>query len=199
MVAIALPAAPAPVDKDPFLISFAQDHEPFLGGEQIRILRVGTRFGAAFKMPPMKMDVARSWIARLTQGEGFRVSMLWRQLDFVNQKTNTTVYADTLANAFSLPLSGGSGSPDHADSGTRSFEGQFFNVIHDDRRYLHMVTGWQSNTVLNVWPALRTPLVAGDVVDFETPRIEGILVNHAGWNENKAMTVGLEFVIRESK
>jgi len=197
MVAILLPASPAPVDKDPFLISFAQDHEPFLGGEQIRILRVGTRFGATFKMPPMKYETARVWTARLLQGEGFRVSMLWRQQDFVNAKPNTTIRDPVLANSFQIALVSGA-HPDHGDFNP-IMEGQFFNVIHEGRRYLHMYTGHADGFTANIWPALRTPLSAGDVVDFVTPRIEGLLSAPHGWNENKAMTVGFEFQIRESK
>lgn len=59
--------------------------------------------------------------------------------------------------------------------------GEFFSIVHDGRRYLHMVTANkgvpQSGSLsVPIWPMLRFLTVDGEACEFTQPMIEGRLV-----------------------
>lgn len=190
MRTILLPISPAPVKAEPYIISYAQEHEPFLGGEQFRVLRVGTRFGLRVELPPMKYDTAMAWIARLAQADGSLVAYDFRQSGAtLSLAGNLTAAQPVAANTFSLPFNGKVGGVNR--------EGQFFSLIHAARRYLHL---WTEDNGINIWPLLRTSVSAGDVLDHQAPKIEGLLTGDAAsWTVDRALSVGLSFEIKESK
>lgn len=82
-------------------------------------------------------------------------------------------------------------------------KGKFFSLITAGQRYLYMATDYaiaaaDGTLSLPIWPMLRVPHLAGDVAEFASPMIEGLIDEPVGWSQGliKAVTVG-RFILEE--
>lgn len=197
MAAIHLPTNPAPADAAPVYIDFGGVLTPFLGGPVQTIGRIGTRLGLRVTMPPLRGVVARQFQARLPRGKKDRVIIPWPLLDLdpgspPNPQINAT------SNGTALAIKG-------LGAGYVFYEGQPISVIHDDRRYMHIVTGnaaanGSGIAAVGVWPPTRVPYSADDVVEIAEPKIEGLVSpgDELSWGYALEHTMGFSFSVVES-
>ncbi|TNE38305.1 MAG: hypothetical protein EP345_17485 [Sphingomonadales bacterium] len=169
---ISLPTCPMPTDYQVLLRDFGSVMTPFLGGPEQRINRVGTRFGLKLDMPPLDADDGMVYLSRLLQGRSDRVLLPWPLLDFDPGDPGTPLIASAIAGGSIISLKG-------LTAGYTVQEGQFFSIIHGGRRYVEMFTssatadGSGNIASATIFPMLRTSLSINDVVEIETPIIEG--------------------------
>jgi hypothetical protein len=171
---ISLPTCPMPTDYQVLLRDFGTILTPLLGGPDIRINRLGTRFGLRLDMPPMDVeDGGMAYVARLLQGRQSTVILPWPLLDFDPGDPGAPLVSAAVTSGTSLPIKG-------LSAGYQIKEGQFFSVIHAGRRYVYMFAAAgaaNSSGVLTaqIYPLLRTPLSANDVIEIASPKIEGLV------------------------
>lgn len=172
---ISLPTCPMPTDYQPLLRDFGTVLTPFLGGPEQRINRLGTRFGLKVEMPPLGVeDGGMVYISRLLQGRQSTVILPWPLLDFDPGAPGAPLINAAVASGTSIPIKG-------LTAGYTVKEGQFFSIIHSGRRYVYMFTadGTASaggNLTASIFPMLRTPLSANDVLEIAQPMIEGLVL-----------------------
>lgn len=197
-MAITLPTNPAPNGAAPFRVDFGGILTPFLGGEVQSINRLGTRLGLRVSYPPIRGTIARQFQARLLRGLKERVLLEWPLLDLdPGSPPAPAINATSTGTAISVKGLG---------AGYVLFEGQPVSVIHDGRRYMHIVTG---NAAANgsgiaaagIYPPSRVTYSANDVVEVSQPIIEG-LVNPGeeySWSYALEHTMGFSFTVVETK
>lgn len=199
MAAIALPTCPMPIEATPFLRDFGGDLVPFMGGPEQRINRIGTRWGVRYTMPEMEGEEARQFVARLTRGKQQRVLMPWPVTDFDPGSPGTPLIHTAAAGGSAIVLKG-------MTVGYVVREGQFFSIVHNARRYIHMSTGDATVSALgtvpvSIFPPLRSAVAVNDVVEIEAPMIEGNVMpgEEWGWTVDLIGEVGLSFTLAEGK
>lgn len=198
-MAITLPTMPAPNGATPGLNDFGGFLEPFLGGPVQRINRTGSRFVLRVTMPPMREDVARTFIARLLQGREQTVILPWPLLGFNPGNPGAPMISAAVASGSVIAIKG-------LTAGYAVKEGQFFSIVHGGRRYMHMFTaaatanGSGAISAASIFPMLRTNLAVNDVLEIATPMIEGNVMpgDELSWELNVARFVGLAFSIVEA-
>ncbi len=174
MAVISLPDAAVPNSVTPYLRDFGGILTPFLGGPEQRINRPGARFGLRVTLPPKPTkDEAMVIHSRLLRAREDRLLMEWPQPDFDTGNPGAPKLAAAVASGTVIPLSG-------LTAGYPIKEGQFASIIHAGRRYLHMfaadaVASAGGAVTVSMWPMIRTPLSAGDVVEIARPMIEGLV------------------------
>ncbi len=196
---IILPLRPAPSHVSPLLRDFGGILTPFLGGPEQRINRLGTRFGVRVTMPPLQSDSdGRIFISRLLQARQSRILMEWQQGSF---NPGTTAAPKINSNISSGSVIAIAGLPANYEAK----EGQFFSVIRGDRRYVHMFAGNHIATSLGVltaqiFPMIRTPFFANDVVELAIPMIEGHVSpgDELSWQLALDLNIGLSFTVMEA-
>lgn len=196
---IALPLDPFPNGATPMLRDFGGVLSPFMGGPEIRINRVGTRFGITVTMPPLPSDgTGRVFVSRLIQGRQQRVLMPWPLLEFNPGAVGTPLINAAVASGSAIAIKG-------LPASYQSKEGQFFSIIHSGRRYVHMFTVDGTATVggvltTSIFPPLRTSLSVNDVVELEQPMIEGHVLpgNEITWEMALDRNIGLSFSVLEA-
>ena len=73
-----------------------------------------------------------------------------------------------------------------------------FSIKHGGKHYLHRVEGVNGQT-FSFFPPLRTPVVAGDQLNFVSPKIEGFVSGEEwGWTLSLVSSVGVAFRIEEA-
>jgi len=199
MAAVALPSCPLPNEARPFLVDAGGFLTPFLGGPVQRINRLGMRFGVRFVMPELEGQEARSYIVKLLRGRTDRVVIDWPQ----------TIYSDDDPGSPSIQVGVSGGTAIQVKGLTPGYEfaeGQPFSVIHASRRYVYMTTstataGIGGVAVLAIWPPLRTPLSADDVLEVATPKIEGNVSpgDEMAWQQAIDLTTAIEFSVVEAR
>lgn len=191
MTAITFPNRPGLRGGVPALLDWGGVLSPPLGGPTQTLLRLGTRFTAEFQVPKMWAEpLGRIWVSRLLQAK-IQGGML-------------PIFQDGFdAGAPGVPVidgAGQSGSTIALKGFTPYYavrEGQFFNLIHGDRRYLHMATAQAiadaSGAVnLPILPMLRIIPDDGDGCSFGRPMLQGsISGNQAKWTVNLEQTVDI--------
>lgn len=193
---IALPATPKAKVATPKFIDFGGTLSASMGGEDQRLNRLGSRFGAEYSLPPMKAAQAQVWISRLIRGRKEKVAFYFPQPG-VNTYGVTTclVDGDHVSNAEILNLKSIGGAQAIA-------EGQFLSIIKGGKRYLYNVTlpnGGAAAFPIGIQPGLRTSLSSNDVVEIGTPMIEGYVKgDEMSWNIDDAKIYGLQFSIDEA-
>ncbi|TCM17204.1 hypothetical protein EDF56_106320 [Novosphingobium sp. PhB165] len=174
MAAITLPDTAIPNDATVLLRDFGTVLTPFLGGPEQRINRPGTRFAMSVVLPNKRtQDDALKIQSRLLRAREDRLLMEFWQPGFDPGDPGAPVVSAAVNSGSSLPLSG-------LRAGYVIKEGQFASIIHAGRRYVYMfaadfVAGAGGAVLATIWPMLRTPLSAGDVVEIKKPMIEGLV------------------------
>ncbi|WP_334182048.1 hypothetical protein [Novosphingobium sp.] len=174
MPVISLPDTAVPNSAIPYLRDFGGVLTPFLGGPEQRINRPGSRFGLRVILPSKRTkDEAMVIQSRLLRAREDRLLMAWPQPDFDTGNPGAPKLAAAVASGTVIPLSG-------LTAGYPIKEGQYASIIHAGRRYLHMFTADAVATAggavtTSMWPMIRTPLSAGDVVEIARPMIEGLV------------------------
>lgn len=201
-----LPTYPGPKSAALRPIDAGGWQEAVLGGDDIRLDRLGNRFGLAVTMPPMKWDTidgvsaARVWASRLTQGIEEGVRMEVPQPDFDLSSFDDGTARPTGAVAAQASEFAGS----WLGAGRTYYEGQLVTVVRTStgKRYLHqlregfVVDGGGLATV-KLWPRLRTPLDNTDRLNFATPTIDGRLVDPQPFDMTEIRTIGVAFDVQE--
>jgi len=188
----ALPEWPGFTDMEPFEISRNVEPEVVLNGEQQRFLRLGGRMGIKCTLPPMEIEDARLWVAALMRASREPVTLEWPQPGLVNPLGACTVAAASSANATVLAVAGIAGEE-------AALGGQWFNHVKPGeprRLYAVVQTG---TTPLIIAPPLRAPAEVGEVLDFDTVKIEGLVDGPATWSVNAVAHYGAVITIRETK
>lgn len=174
MPVIQFPESAVPNSAEPFLRDFGGVLTPFLGGPEQRINRLGTRFGLRVTLPPKRTrDEALVIQSRLLRARQDRLLIEWPQPDFDLGNPGAPVLASAVTSGSSLVLSGFA-------AGYEAKEGQFFSIIHAGRRYLHIFAETKAADAsgglsIDIFPMIRTPLSAGDVLEVAKPMIEGLV------------------------
>lgn len=177
-----------------------------LGGADIRLDRLGDRFGLAVVMPPMKwhtidgVSAARVWSSRLNRGIAEEVIMEVPQPDFV-----------TSAFAVEATLSAAA-----AQSVTVAMVGLGAAIVHPEgmmvtikqtatgRHFLHQLRSTATSDgggggSFSLWPRTRIAIVNGDKILVRTPVIEGKVVSPVPADMEQIRTVGIAFDIMETR
>lgn len=169
---ISLPTCPMPTDYQVMLRDFGSIMTPFLGGPELRINRIGMRFGLKLDMPPLDEDEGRLYLSRLLQGRRERVLLPWPMLDFDPGTPGDPLVMSAVSGGSVISITG-------LAEGYEIQEGQFFSLIHSGRRYVYMFTAGATAdssgqiSTATIFPMLRTALSAGDVIEIAEPMIEG--------------------------
>lgn len=199
MAAIALPTCPIPEDAVPYVRDFGGVLTPFLGGPEQRINRIGTRLGMRFNMPPMEGEDARAFVSRLLRGKLGSVVMRWHLADFDPGEPGAPLINSAVSGGSAISIKG-------LTAGYTVSEGQFFSIIHDGRRYVHMSTGDVEASgggvaAVSIFPPLRTALSVNDVVEMAAPMIEGMVSpgDELSWQIASTLETGISFTVAESK
>lgn len=197
-MAITLPTYPAPTDAQPRRVSFDGVLTPFMGGPVQTTGRLGTRLALQVTYPPIRGVVARQFQARLLRGGKERVLLEWPLLDLdPGNPPNPQVNANVTGTA--LPIKG-------LGAGYVLYEGQPVSVVHEGRRYVHIITGNAASNgagvaVVGIFPPSRVTYSANDTVEIRQPIIEG-LVNPGeeyAWSYALEHTMGFSFTVVETK
>ena len=198
-MAISLPTTPAPNGATPFLRDFGGVLTPFMGGPELRINRIGTRFGLRITMPPMPEAVARIFIARLLQARFDRLVMEWPLLDFDPGSPGSPLISAAVSGGSVIGIKG-------MVAGYQIREGQFFSIVHGGRRYVHMFTANATAdaggliSAAAIFPMLRTNLGVNDVLEITQPMIEGHVLpgDELSWEIDVTRLIGLSFSVVEA-
>lgn len=204
---IALPTYPGPKSAEAVLVDAGGWQEPILGGEEIRLDRLGDKFQLSVTMPPMKfhkadgVSAARVWSARLNRGISEGVIMEFPQPDFdlAIYPTEALVAAPVAAQSILVSAVGLGVSYPY-------FEGQFVTIRQQatGRNFLHQLRSSMTATAggtgnLSLFPRVRIPLVEGDRILVAAPVIEGRLVEPSALSMEEIRTVGVSFTIKETR
>lgn len=196
---ISLPSGAIPNGASPMLRDFGGVLTPFLGGSEIRINRIGTRFGLNVSMPMQESaSDGRLLVSRLLQARQTRLLMSWPLLDFDPGAPGSPVLSGSVSGGTALPVTG-------LTAGYEAKEGQFLSIVHDARRYVHMITGdgtanGSGDLSLGIFPMLRTNLISGDVVELAQPMIEGHVLpgDELSWQMSIDRHIGVNFSVMEA-
>lgn len=188
-------------DVEPFLRDFGGTLTPFLGGEEIRLNRLGMRLGGRFSIPPtIYATDGQRLVSRLLQAKASRLVVPWPQPGFDPGTLGTPLVQTAVAGGTSLQIKG-------LPSGKSLVEGQFLTLHRtaDGRRYLHALT---ANSVANgagiatvaLFPPMRVSFAINDAIDLE-PSIEGHVLpgEELRWKISLAHHLAVEFSVVETK
>ncbi|MDQ5915941.1 MAG: hypothetical protein QG584_1834, partial [Pseudomonadota bacterium] len=131
-------------------------------------------------------------------GMSERVILPWPLLD-LDPGSPPNPQISATSNGTALALKG-------LGSGYVLYEGQPISVVHDGRRYMHLITGnaaANGSGVANVgiWPPTRLAYAVNDVVEIEEPKIEGLVSpgDEMSWDYALEHTMGFSFSVVETK
>lgn len=198
MAAVLLPQSPYYRKAVPGIITYRNDFEPMLGGEDQRLFRLGERYGILVELPRLSFEQARVWIPLLLKGSRDKVIWRWPQPRFAVGVPGAVLINGALAaNNVNVPLKA-------LTSGYVPQVGQWLTVVHSGIRYLHQIVGYTVSTsttgTAEVWPPTRSAFSDGDVVKMDPPEIEGFPQDrNLTWDYDRALTAGLSFTIKEAK
>lgn len=195
---IELPDGVVPNGFTPRLMDFGGVLRPPLGGEILRVNRLGNRFAASVSLPPIpNADLGRVVVSRLIRAkvEGLRIEL---PLCGVDQGTP------------GAPLVNGAGqvgyslNVDGLTPGYAFGEGYWFSIEAAGQHYLHNVAaaGMADGTgaaTIEFAPALRVIPENNAVIHLAQPMMEGLVVgDEFAWSYSLAHHVGIEFEIEEA-
>lgn len=189
-MAIALPSYPGPASATPRFVRWGSNLIPSLGGPVQNLTRLGDRHALDVTMPPLSYRDAMAWVQRLKRGLSEGVIFEFPQPGFNTGAPGSPLVNGAHAGGTTLSIKG-------LSSGYSLAEGQFLSIIHVGRRYLYSANAAGSASVV-ITPMLRTPLSNNDLIEIQTPMIEGYLEgDEQGWTIDAAHHVGLSFTIVE--
>lgn len=193
-----IPADPGPFSVNPGYLDWGGVIRSPLGGADQKLNRLGDRFTIDVTMPTMVDDeVAAAWVAALIKGKKEGAVFPWPQAITVDGAGDIAVDGGGQGGT-TLNVRGSS-------AGRKFLAGQMISVIHDGRRYLHMimapaVASGAGKAALSVEPMIRVPYSNGAVIEVDEPKIEGFTEgNRQDWSVDVARNVGLQFRITEAE
>lgn len=187
-MAIVLPPIPIGSSTSVSLKSSSIDQTPPLGGPVQRVSRLGDRWTYEVQCRPMQARQAGPFVATLLQGLSSKVLCPLQISGF-----NLSSFSDGIA------TSGAGKSLVHTGGGATKFAGQYFSLVKDGVRYLHMITGVTGDR-LNFIPALKVAITGNEVLEFGEPKIEGFLEGgEQSWTIGLVQNLGLSFRINEAQ
>lgn len=197
---IDLPNNPSPNGADAFFIDAGSWQQPIQNGSPARLDGLGDRHGLSVTLPPMTADDASEWILALNKGLGREVIYEWQQPGISVQgdgNGNVRIAAAAASQSFNIQING-------FFAGQAIKKGRYFSIYSGGRYYLHQSDGQFTSVAgsfpINIFPRLRTPLAAQDLVNFNPPKFQGILQgNQNRWTISLARHVGLQFEIIEAE
>ncbi len=185
-MAVVIPPHPA-MSTNIQLTSSSVDQKSILGGPTQRVARLGDKWSYTVDLRPMHAWQSRPLIVRLLQGLSDRV-LCPVMVSGIDLRGQTDLNA----------VSGAGRSIVVTGSTTGKSEGQFFSLVKDGVRYLHMVVSAADNA-LTFMPALKVQITGGEILEFAEPKIEGFLSgNEQGWTTGMVGNVGMTFRIEEA-
>lgn len=206
-MSVFLPTFPAPQSAEPYFMDAGGVQKSMAGGEDMRLDRLGDRFGLSVTLIPMRWNdmstaeqtrAARVWVVRLVQGISQGAVMPWPQPGFVPPGNVTIVGAPAVSGASQVQAN-------QAGPAVTLLEGQFVTHIRKatGRRYLYQVradTVLPANgaAVVPLWPRVRGPMAIGDELNFAKPTIEGLVRgDQQSWSLAVTRLAGIGFRIEE--
>lgn len=197
-MAIILPSMPAPREAEPFFIDAGGWQKPITIGDATRIDLLGDKFGLNVTMPPMDEETGLKWISRLNNGRSHEVIMEYPQyrlppISKFAARPNGAHVAQTTILTITNMLN------------ATIQEGRFFSVFAHGRYWLHQsasetITVDGNSIALPIIPRTRKIYPNNANVDFDTPKIQGILEGNVNsWTISNAMHIGLQFEIMEAR
>lgn len=196
MSAITLPSVPGVAACTPRLIDFDLFQRSGLGGPTTQIHRPGARFAAQVAYPPMDYDTARVFISRLLRARRDGLLGTFSLVGTDQGLPGNPVVNATVNGGTNLPVRG-------LTPGYVVEEGFWFNVVDSaGQHYLHNVAApvvASAGGVANItpFPALRAPLVSGNLVILDRPVIEGLVVDPPEWTAPRSRCIPLAFTVEE--
>ena len=198
-MSIILPSLPGPMQADITYLDWGGVIGSPLGGADQKLNRLGDRFALSVTLPTMESHgTAREWIAKLILARKTGAIYEWPQPGFGVGAPGQPV----------VDGAGQAGTTLNLRAGTPRYSYRFdqhISVIHNGRRYLHMVVApaiadENGDVSLSVAPMLRAPYADGATVEVGRPKIEGFLEgNSQDWTIDLAFHVGLSFKITEAE
>lgn len=202
---VTLPTWPGPKSASLRPVDAGSWQQATLGGDDVRLDRLGDRFALAVNLPPMKwhtidgVSAARIWAIRLARGmsEGVLMEVPQPDFDTAGFPPTVRVHTDTAAAqaiqvpVFDVPL------------GVVLPEGIMVTIRKNatGRHYLHQLRataiGTGDKTMLSLWPRTRVGVAWGDDVLIGAPVIEGRIVDPTPYEMDEIRTVGLAFEVQE--
>lgn len=158
------------------LKSSAVDLNPLMGGPSQRVSRLADRWVLEVEMRTMDARQAGPIANALLLGLSETVTVP------VHQGVDTSDYVDPTVSVYkaagtNLEMTGINQAP---------FVGQMFSIVKGGKRYLHRISAVTSNSNVTIFPALKTAIDVGDVLEFQNPKIEGFIEGN-----EQPLTIGL--------
>jgi hypothetical protein len=195
---IQLPECPRIKDAVPRFVSFAVDQTPVLGGSQSRVSRMGDRWAIDVETHPAEYaEHGMVYLSRLVRGMTDTVLLPFPEPGVKPRSYGNPVVASNGAGGLTLPVSG-------LIPGIVISEGKFLSVVVAGQRYLYQsartVTASAGGTAaLEIYPMLRRQPLAGNVVELESPKIEGFVQgNEQAWNTSRSKYLPFQFSVQEA-
>lgn len=170
---IVLPDDPAPNGAEPYGVDFGFWLTPASGAEELRVARMGGRFGCKFTFPPMRADKARVFVSDLLGAHfGDTLKIDYPLLDVSQGSPGSPVVDGAGQAGTSLALR--ALTPGYAVK-----KGFWLTIVDENGRgYLHNVRAAvradaSGETTLTIAPMLRWPFLDGATVLLARPTIEG--------------------------
>lgn len=186
-MAIAIPSLPVAQTTFKY-ISSASDQKPTFGGPVQRVARIGDKWVYSVELKPLYALQARVLLSILLPGLSAKV-LCPVVVEGVSLAGQTDVTATT----------GAGKTLQFAGSAAGKTPGQYFSLVKNGVRYLHMVTGVTGQT-LTILPALKVPITGGEVLEFAQPKIEGFLSgNEQEWVIKRTSATLISFTVEEAQ
>lgn len=193
-MAVTLPSTPFKIQGRIDYISYASDLISPAGGFTQRINRMGDRFSLSFDLPTLKKNCGVKWDTYISQAirQGATI-----ELPENVQTEGVKVFSGGQWTYGNILVNGGGQTGmamnvDNASTSIRLVAGQYFNVTVNGVIYLHRLTAdatpnGSGQIVLNFEPMLRASPANNSSINFDTPKISGLIskettgVSHNTW------------------
>lgn len=203
---VTLPTWPGPKSASLRPVDAGTWQKPILGGDDVRLDRLGDRFALAVSLPPMKwhtidgVSAARVWAARLARGVSEGVTMEVPQPDF---DTSGFVFdaqcGASAAQSIVVPIASGLGQNNVFPEGMmvtlrKGATGK--NYLHQLRAQAVSNAAGAAN--FSLWPRTRVAFGPGDTILLQTPVMDGRILDPAPIDMEEARTIGIAFEMQET-
>lgn len=195
---ILLPRYPAPRAAVPALLDFGSTISPPLGGEDLRLDRLGNRYRVQVSWAPMRLDVARVFISRLQEAKSAGLRIPYPLVNVPQGSPGEPVVDGADQAGTTLAVRGL--RPDYVLR-----EGYWLSIENAaGQHYLHnnrstQRIGASGEAELALWPMLRTDFADGATVHLAKPMIEGLPQgDETSWAIETGGMVQLSVEIRET-
>lgn len=175
-------------------VSAANMLNPAFGGARQRIGRKGSHFALDVSVPSMSAQgCGMELIADLVRGETEPIALK------IPEYLPAVSYGTPLANGVST---GSILSVKGLNPSVPIRKGKLLSIIQAGQRFTYMVTAETVASAggvapLPIWPMLRRPTAADQVIELATPMIEGFVGAGQEWSIARIKAVGLSFSIEE--